>query len=156
VQALLLKLKKDLPNLTFEPGETFSWSPKRNTVVFKTTSSKDEVPVWSLLHEVGHGFLGHSSYESDFHLLQMEMQAWEKAKELGNKYNHQIEEDHIQDCLDTYRDWLYKRSSCPECLSCSLQTDNRTYRCFNCGASWRVSLSRLCRSYRLKTKEASI
>lgn len=148
MKTLISQLQKDYPKIEFEAGDRFIWSPERQIVVFKTTEAVDPVAIWSLLHEVGHALLDHSIYESDFHLLKMEVKAWEKAKELGAKYNHQIDEDHIQDCLDTYRDWLYKRSSCPECLNCSLQIDNRTYSCFNCGASWHVSLSRLCRPYR--------
>lgn len=155
MNTLLKTLKKDFPELNFEEGQTFSWSPKNSTVIYKSVNTMELLPVWSLLHEVGHALLDHTHYDSDFHLVKMEMQAWEKAKKLGRKYGHKIDENHIQDCLDTYRDWLYRRSSCPECLTTSFQIDNRTYSCFNCGATWRVSLSKLCRSYRLKTKEAS-
>jgi hypothetical protein len=77
---------------------------------------------------------------------------WEKAKQLAESLNYTIDPDHIQDCLDTYRDWLYQRSTCPTCTNCSLQTNSRTYACFNCGTNWNVSSSRMCRPYRKLAK----
>lgn len=156
MQTLLQQLKEGFPKLNFEEGEVFSWSPKNTAVIYRKSSFDDDLASWSLLHEVGHALLKHKDYESDFHLLKMEMQAWEKARTLAKDYGHEIDENHIQNCLDTYRDWLYRRSSCPECMSCSLQIDSRIYSCFNCGTSWHVSPSRLCRAYRLKTKRASV
>jgi hypothetical protein len=51
--------------------------------------------------------------------------------------------------LDTYRDWLYKRSICPTCTAkCLQQGDFVHYRCFNCHTTWRVTASRFCRAYR--------
>lgn len=156
MEIILNKLKKDFPALQFEAGDRFAWSPDSKKVVFKTTSSEDEVDIWSLLHEVGHALLGHTTYKSDFSLLQLEVEAWQKAKELGARYNHEIDPEHVEDCLDTYRDWLYKRSLCPVCSTSSLQSDERTYKCFNCGTQWHVSKSRLCRPYRLKHKQKEI
>jgi hypothetical protein len=104
---------------------------------------------WSLLHEVGHALLDHQSYDSDLELVEMESLAWQKAKEVGVAYGHTIDEDHIQDCIDTYRDWLHQRSACPNCDNRSLQQDARHYKCFNCGQTWAVSASRFCRPYRL-------
>ncbi len=153
---LVIKLKKDYPDIKFSAGKRFTWSPEDKMVVFKTSALINKVAVWSLLHEVGHALLGHTIYDNDFHLLKLEVEAWQKAEELGIKYSHPIDSEHIQDCLDTYRDWLYKRSLCPACSTSSLQVDERTYRCFNCGTEWHVSKSRLCRPYRLKQKEALI
>jgi hypothetical protein len=58
-----------------------------------------------------------------------------------------IDEEHIQNCLDTYRDWLHKRSTCPRCDSHGLQTSEQ-YKCYNCRAVWRVGNERFCRAYR--------
>ncbi len=157
MELLLQKLKSHHPAIEFVPGSRFSWSPVKNQVVYKVPDDKlDKVSVWSLLHELAHALLGHNNFSSDFELLSLEAQAWSKANELAKKYGHTIDDDHIQDCLDTYRDWLYARSSCPFCSSCSLQTDSKTYACFNCGGSWQVSASRLCRAYRKKQKEALV
>ena len=148
MQETLAKLKKDFPDLAFEPGQAFYWSPRGQKVFFKPVDNRDQVAVWSLLHEVGHALLGHKDYETDFELVQMEMQAWTKAEELAKDYGHSIDLNHIQDCLDTYREWLYQRSTCPTCLNCSLQSDSRSYQCFNCSTIWHVSASRMCRPYR--------
>lgn len=157
MDTILAQLKARFPALSFEPGMRFTWSPKTQSVIYDiTVSADDTVAVWSLCHEVGHALLAHNSYKSDFELLKMEAEAWERAHSLALEHNYTIDVNHIEDCLDTYRDWLYQRSTCPVCTSCSLQTDEKTYCCFNCGTSWRVSTSRLCRAYRRKQKEILI
>lgn len=149
---LLSQLATDFPDLVFMSGEEFCWSPKTHTVVFRR--SKDSpTSEWALLHEIGHALLGHHSYKSDLELISLEAQAWDKAKELGQEYGYQIDNDHIEDCMDTYRDWLHQRSSCPACSTQCLQQDARHYRCFNCGQVWTVTSSRFCRPYRLKETE---
>lgn len=150
---VLAKLKKSYPNINFEEGETFCWSPKTKKVVFKTTDNSDDIAIWSLLHEVGHALLDHADYDSDFDLLQLEIAAWQKAEGLAIDQNRTINGEHIEDCLDTYRDWLHKRSLCPNCKNSSLQKDSKTYQCFNCSTIWHVSTSRMCRPYRLVKHE---
>ena len=147
MDSLIDKLVKDYPGISFVSGDTFLWSPKKKEIIFINKESKSSV--WSLLHELGHALLYHTSYDSDLELIQIEANAWEKASQLGNKYGYKIDTNHIQDCLDTYRDWLHRRSLCPNCDSQSFQKDSRKYRCFNCNAEWCVSSSRLCRPYRL-------
>jgi hypothetical protein len=151
---LLRSLKKAHPGLSFEPAASFYWSPKQRIVYYRDATEESPQAAWSLLHELGHALLDHQDFQTDFELLQIEVAAWEKANGLAETYGYQIDPDHIQDCLDTYRDWLYQRSSCPTCTSCSLQTAPRTYTCHNCNTVWRVSSSRLCRAYRRKQKEA--
>ncbi len=148
MEQLLSNLQVKFPSLNFKSGTNFSWSPKTNYVIYKSMISDDKVATWSLLHEVGHALLGHQDYNSDFKLLTLEVSAWDKAKELAESFNCSIDQGHIEDCLDTYRDWLYQRSTCPTCTNCSLQTDINTYQCFNCGTIWKVSSSRMCRPYR--------
>ena|SRR3990167_1125172 len=154
MKTLINQLKKDFLDVKFEPGERFTWSPENQVVIYKITSPPDPVAIWSLLHEVGHALLVHNDYQTDFELVQMEAAAWQKAEELGKKYSYKINTEHIQDCLDTYRDWLYKRSLCPACSLSSLQVDSKTYRCFNCGSEWQVSKSKLCRPYRRSLRNA--
>jgi hypothetical protein len=153
---LLTKLRSLYPDLMFVSGKEFCWSPETNEVIYKSGSSKQDMKdSWSLLHETGHAILNHDSYQADFELIRLEVAAWERARLLAQEININIDENHIQDCLDTYRDWLYKRSICPTCATkCLQQQDYRHYHCFNCHAVWRVTPSRFCRSYR-STKNVS-
>ena len=144
----LKKLRLAYPGLCFRPSTEFSWSPETSEISYKTDAT-GPAATWSLLHETGHALLGHRSYKADFELVKMEVAAWEKAKEVAAATGNAIKEDHIQDCLDTYRDWLYKRSICPTCRTkCLQQNDYAHYRCFNCHTTWRVTPSRFCRAYR--------
>jgi hypothetical protein len=145
---LIARLEVEFPSLRFTPGRQFYWSPETAEIFYKSKSAGKRA-TWSLLHETGHALLGHQGYEADFELLRLEVAAWEKAKELAQSLEIEIDEDHIQDCLDTYRDWLYKRSICPNCTTkCLQQGDFVHYRCFNCHTTWRVTASRFCRAYR--------
>lgn len=169
---LLPLLQHDYPAVRFIAGDVFCWSPATNQVMYrrpraakkparsgrlavdKPNSSQDPNPdgveaCYSLLHELGHALLEHQRYQLDIELLQLEVAAWEHAKVLARNYGLAIDDDHIQNCLDTYRDWLYRRSICPSCTTKALQLDDQPeYRCFNCHATWRVSPSRFCRPYR--------
>lgn len=142
-------LGKHFPGVTYRKSKQFYWSPKTNEV-FYTTLTDPQTGVWSLLHETAHAALGHTMYRADFELVLLEIAAWEKAKDLARELlSMEIDEDHIQDCLDTYRDWLCARSTCPGCGNLALQqSDFRHYQCFNCHARWKVSPSRFCRAYR--------
>lgn len=148
MQALLKQLRKDFKDYSFVPGKFFCWSPEFQQVMYKSGSS--EVAKWSLLHELAHATLEHKSFTTDIELLLMEVAAWDKAKDLALQYGQTIDEDHIQDCIDTYRDWLDARSTCPECMNNSLQIDERHYGCHNCSLTWGVGNSRFSRPYRLK------
>jgi hypothetical protein len=139
-----------LKSVTLLSGDTFLWSPKDKTVVYDFTKLVEDTGQWSLLHEIAHATLGHQTYESDFELLQLEVAAWEEAKQSGAKLHIDIDDNYIEDCLDTYRDWLHQRSTCPTCGSVGLQHDPREYRCHNCLSTWHVSTSRFCRPYRMK------
>ncbi len=145
---LLESLKQDYPNIKFIKGDTFYWSPKDSSITYGAASTQPDIARWSLLHEVSHGILRHTDYKSDFELVQLEVEAWQHARRLGKKYGLSIDPEHIQDCLDTYRDWLHRRSTCPACGTVSIQKDTRTYECFNCKTVWKVSSSRFCRPYR--------
>lgn len=142
-------LERRYPHITFHEAEIFSWSPETQEV-FYDVSKPLENRIWSLLHETGHALLEHTSYRTDLELIQLEVAAWEKAKLLATEFDVVIDEDHIQDCLDTYRDWLYQRSVCPRCNNKSLQQEEISfYQCFNCHTAWKVTPSRFCRTYRV-------
>jgi hypothetical protein len=148
MKQLLEDLSALLPEVTYEPGDAFRWSPREQQIIYRLTQHPTEFDTWALLHEVGHAQLNHKTYNSDLELLLLEVAAWEKAVETGADLGILIDPDHMQDCLDTYRDWLHQRSTCPVCLASCLQISNVTYRCHNCTTEWRVSTSRFCRAYR--------
>jgi len=148
MQTLIRKLEARFPDLKFSAGEQFYWSPVSAQIFYKSDAKGEEAD-WSLLHETGHALLDHHDYQADIELLRLEVAAWQKAEELAADFNMKIDPEHIQDCLDTYRDWLYKRSICPDCSArCLQQGDFLHYRCFNCHKIWRVTNNRFARPYR--------
>jgi hypothetical protein len=145
---LLSTLTTQYSAISFVAGDSFYWSPAKRQVHYKH-DAQGIIATFSLLHEVAHGLLDHKRYKLDFELLQLEVAAWEEAKRIALTYTIEIDEDHIQDCLDSYRDWLYRRSICPSCTTKALQLDDQPkYRCYNCATTWLVTPSRFCRPYR--------
>jgi hypothetical protein len=138
---------KDYPQFKFVPGAQEHWSPKTNTITYSQSEPMTELR-YGLLHELAHALLGHTSYSSDFELLKLESQAWELAAKIGKKYKIRLDAEHIQDCLDTYRNWLHRRSQCPACGMHVLQNSPDSYKCFNCTTTWKVSSRRFARPYR--------
>lgn len=138
--------------LQFNTADTYYWSAKEQTVFYQNNDAS-VVGLWTLLHEASHGILNHKTYNSDFELVTLEVAAWEKARKLGQELKIKIEDDHIQDCLDSYRDWQYKRSLCPNCSLGGIQINVRTYQCLFCDNMWRVSAARFCRPYRRKSRQ---
>ena len=99
--------------IKLESAESFFWSPKLKKITYNQSIIDTEVGIWSMLHEVAHASLNHISYTSDLGLLRLEVEAWNEAKKLARQLEIEIDDSHIQDCLDTYRDWLHRRSTCP-------------------------------------------
>lgn len=143
--SLLDRLTIDFPNIKFVSSERFQWSPEDKTIYFVEDVKNGD---WSLLHEGGHMLCGHESYQNDLGLLKMEVEAWKKAIEIAKKYEVSIDQQHIDKCLDTYRDWIYKRSSCPRCAQAGIEKTTGNYQCINCQYLWKVSSERFCRTYR--------
>jgi len=146
MEKLISKLRADHPRLVFKPGLAHCWSPEHGQILYENTSKTHNIE--GLLHELGHARLQHKGYASDLELLQKEVDAWGEAQGLAKTYEVPFSDDHMQDCLDTYRDWIYKRSTCPKCLSTGLQRDEQHYHCINCAHVWGVTASRFCRPYR--------
>jgi hypothetical protein len=146
MEKLLRKLQQDFPNISFVSGEQLHWSP--NSAIISYNDSEDISAMWGLLHEIGHAILEHKNYTSDVDLLQKETAAWAQARKLSQTYNVSIDEEHTQDCLDTYRDWLHRRSTCPTCHSHGIERHTGLYSCLNCQTTWEVTPSRFCRPYR--------
>lgn len=143
--SLLPKLRQDNPTLTFTEGEHFLWSPDTQTIKYRPSAEPG-----LLLHELAHALLGHHSYERDIQLLAMERSAWEEAQRLAVTYGVSIPSQITEDHLDTYRDWLHARSTCPTCTATGYQTGAKTYSCPACSQEWRVNEARLCGLRRTK------
>lgn len=138
---LLPKLEQDYPSFHFVPDTEFRWSPDEMTIYYDPQSN--DAP--TLLHELSHAILGHTTYRKDISLLEIERDAWNHAREtLGSKYNVTVDDDRIQDSLDTYRDWLHARSTCPGCSATGFQTKQKEYKCIACGTIWQVNEARSC------------
>ncbi len=136
---MLEQLRTKFPTLKFAPASGYIWSPKQRTVYYFNDELETPRGTMAILHEVGHALLGHEDYQLDIELLNMEVAAWTKARELARLFGTDVNEDHVEDCLDTYRLWLFKRSRCPRCNNTSVQTDSRHYGCFVCGSKWQVA-----------------
>jgi hypothetical protein len=132
----------DFSRYTFTQGDDFRWSPDTYVIYYPQLTTPEDT--WSLLHEIAHGELGHTTYNLDIELVSHEAEAWEyAATQLAPKYDFVIDDEYIQDHLDTYRIWLNRRSTCPNCGQNGLQTKN-TYSCINCRCLWRANEARLC------------
>jgi hypothetical protein len=149
MSALLDRLKAEYDSYTFIAGDSFAWNPTDHTITY---DSDDPLFEARLLHELAHALLEHSEYVRDIDLIAMERDAWQKAKmELGHRYEVQINGDVVHHDMDTYRDWLHARSTCPHCGSNGIQVKHSIYRCVTCLKEWKVNEARMCqlRRYRL-------
>lgn len=144
---ILDKLRHDYPSLEFKPGQAACWMPNKNTVFYEAPFNEKQV--WSLCHEIGHAVSGHRSFNSDVDLLLKELEAWEEAKKIVSRYNLSIDDSHMEACLDSYRDWIFKRSTCPKCRLKGIQQDTTLYSCVNCQTNWTVSSNQTGRPYRV-------
>ena len=124
----LQRLKEDYPEFRFVEGAKFAFRPPK-TIVLGPPEPFSELLA---LHEVSHAILKHKTFRMDVERLKMESEAWEKARELASRYNIEIDEDLIQDELDTYRDWLHTKSRCKSCGLTRYQTPDGNYHCPRC------------------------
>lgn len=147
--SILKQLKSSYPQFIFKKGDKFQWSPSENTIYYDSSSNSQAI---LLLHELSHALLGHSSYTRDIQLLSMERQAWDNTTELASTHGIAIDNNIVQSSLDSYRDWLHSRSSCPKCTANGLQTSKLIYKCSACKQEWKVNEARTCalRRYNIK------
>jgi hypothetical protein len=138
--SLINQLKSDYPQFSFKKSKRFLWSPSENTVYY--TGSDDDYSF--LLHELSHGLLGHADYRRDVELIAMERAAWDKAVSIAPHYRLTIPEETVESTLDSYREWLHARSTCPNCKATGLQIKQHVYSCIACHHSWRVNEARIC------------
>lgn len=111
------------------------------------------------LHELGHALKAHQDYTTHVDRLKIERAAWETAKTVYKKYQKRAEsnqklaesdqevaesdqklanilpewdDDYVESCLDTYRDWLHAKSKCKKCGLTCYQTKDGLYHCPRC------------------------
>jgi hypothetical protein len=143
----IISLLKNLENnprlsgVTFSKGDDFRWDHTTKTVYYRS-SGPDTASY--LLHEAGHATLDHQSYTDDMALIAMERAAWNEAVALSKQYGIPLSDDTIEDALDSYRDWLHARSTCPNCGSIGMQTSYEVYECLACHTKWKVNEARSC------------
>ena len=122
------RVKLDFPELKFRNGKKYAFRPPK-TIILGPPEPFSEL---FTLHEVSHAILGHKDFKMDVARLRMESEAWARARELAAKYRVEVDENLIQEQLDTYRDWLHKKSRCPICGLTRFQTPDSVYRCPKC------------------------
>ncbi len=118
----------DFSDYRFKFGRKFAYRPPRTIMIGPSEPFSELL----FLHELGHAVLKHKDFRMDVIRLKMENSAWEEAKKLALKYGIKVDEDLIQDELDTYRDWLHKKSRCPDCGLTRFQTPDGQYHCPRC------------------------
>ena len=122
---LISKLRADFTEVEFEEAERFGWRSKDGVVTYVADGNG-----LLLLHELAHALLGHEDYTRDVELVRMEAEAWGKVREvLAPKYGVNYDEEWVEKQLDTYREWIDKRSRCPKCDYTGWQMDVGGYRC---------------------------
>jgi len=155
ISSLVAKLHTDFPKISFIAGDDFLWSPVEAAVYYIPSSS--DTPL--LLHEVAHAALQHATYPKDIDLVKMESEAWGYAqKKLGPLYGIKVAQETIDESLETYRDWLHARTTCPTCQGTGVEIKKSTYYCLACHSQWKANDGRICalRRYPLtKTAPAS-
>lgn len=141
--SLVETLRADYPAIRFMSADDYYWSAAERTVyVADQENTIDEAVV---LHELAHGLLDHHAFSRDIELVKMEREAWELVRtELGPRYKITVTDEAVEDMIDTYRDWLHARSTCPTCSMTGVQTDEFAYHCVGCGHDWRVNEARRC------------
>lgn len=92
----------------------------------------EDTPELLLLHELGHYLCGHREFGTLIKRLKMEREAWEKARELCDKYEVSYDEEVVERELDTYREWLDVKSRCPVCGLARFQTPDGIWHCPFC------------------------
>ncbi len=117
----------DYPDVRIVTGRKFAFRPPRTIMV-----GEEEPSELLMMHELGHYLCGHVDFAIDADRLRKEREAWEKAREVCDSYGVEYVEEVVERELDTYRNWLDKKSRCPKCGLTRFQTPDRIYHCPKC------------------------
>lgn len=137
ISSLVHQLANNYPSLIFTEGRIARWSSEEATVYYNPREPHAE---WVLLHETAHGILGHANYTRDIELLRLEHSAWHHATTvLAPQFDIVIESEFVETQLDTYRDWLHAKSTCPSCQSNGFEQHKHQYHCPHCQTNWQTN-----------------
>jgi len=150
--SILTNLKNKYPQFIFKSNNNFYWSYLDNTIYYDENSPHMSI---FLLHELSHALLGHNQYDYDIQLITMERQSWEHTILLAPSFDINIPDDLIQNTLDSYREWIHSRSTCPKCNATGLQIASNTYKCLACNDKWRVNEAKNCALRRYEIKKCT-
>lgn len=134
VATVLAKVRGDYLDLKFVSGRKFAFRPPRTIVIpFASLETiEDARDVQLLFHEIGHAIMGHRDFKTEVGRLKMEVEAWEKARELAERYGVEFDEELALTELDSYREWLHQKSRCPRCGLTRFQTPDSLWHCPRC------------------------
>ena len=149
ITSIISQLKNKLPDISFKPADDFFWNPSDKVINYDPENDSE---IELLFHEIGHALLGHKSFDSDVQLIAMERDAGDKARSLADEFGITITDDFIQSNLDSYRDWLHKRSTCPNCTAVGMQIKKSGYSCPACNHDWSVNSAITCALRRYNKK----
>jgi hypothetical protein len=138
------KIIADFPEYKFVKRRKSLWLSEKNTVFYNDDEAE-------LLHEIAHALLGHECFTTDVDLVKKERAAWTKAAELAKMYGVKIDSEKVEKDIDSYRDWLHFKSTCPVCAQNGIQNaETLNYHCFACNTNWKVNHDQHRRVYRTK------
>jgi hypothetical protein len=145
---LINLLKNDFQDIKFKESGDFCWDPNSRTVFYNSAKTCPHSALL-LLHELAHAVLGHQNHSLDVELIRLEADAWNHVKTiLSPKYSVDFDENLVNNHMDSYRNWLFRRSVCPECSCHGWQLDNNRYRCPQCLSVWLVNSDKFKNTYR--------
>ena len=127
-KVLLDRLREDFPEVKFRRGEKFLFRPPD----FVLLGPEEVDDALLILHELGHYLCGHRDFGTLAGRLKMEREAWEKARELAERYGVLYDEVVVERELDTYRDDLHQKSRCPKCGLTRYQAQDGVFHCPFC------------------------
>lgn len=126
---LVERVQRDYPQLRFKAGKKFTFRPPRTIIFVRTEQIGGQL---QLMHELGHVRLEHRFFRTDVERLKMERAAWEEAHKICEQYGVAYDEEFVEQQLDSYREWLHRRSQCPVCGLTRYQSGSGEYHCPGC------------------------
>lgn len=127
------------PEQRFLPSGYFAYDASEDVINYDPGQLGRTDGKLALLHEISHALLGHFHYRFDFELFAMEMDAWNMTKALARKHKVKINQSYIDECMDSYDQWLTKRGTCPKCNEFNIQNQPNRFCCHRCQTAWKVS-----------------
>lgn len=123
----------------FLPAGFFSYDAADEVINYDPDRLHKPIGKISLLHEISHCELGHFHYRFDIELLMMEVAAWHYTKKLAKIHGLKLDNVYIQDCIESYDNWVNQRGTCPVCNNFCIEQQENIFDCFVCNTRWQVS-----------------